>query len=364
MMSLVRFVKLTLSGAVVAALGCGTGGTMVEHDAGVDAGGAGTGGAGTGGAGTGGMTDAGPDGPDFCGQCAPGPADGWDNPVLLWVGPKKDAPACPLDAPKVAFEGYADLDAPLDCGTCTCTTPTGSCALPGTMTANAASCAQNGGSTPHTLFDPSAGWDGTCDTNASIPSGKLCSGVKCVQSLSVGPLMLNEASGTPSTPPAPAAPTWTTFGRSCKAVPRVPCNGGQGICLASSPPGYRVCIFHGDEKDCTSPSLSPYTEKHVFYDAYQDTRACTPCTCGVPTGSSCASTVSIYTDGACSTLAYSSTVTSSGPACHDLPAGTPLGSKSATAPTYTPGSCAPDGGQPMGAATPTNPSTYCCLPSP
>jgi hypothetical protein len=73
--------------------------------------------------------------------------------------------------------------------------------------------------------------------------------------------------------------------------------------------------------------------------------------------------VSIFTDGACATLAYSATVDATAPTCQDLPPGTPLGSKSATAPTYTPGTCAPDGGVPSGAATPSGPSTLCCLPT-
>jgi hypothetical protein len=175
---------------------------------------------------------------------------------------------------------------------------------------------------------------------------------------------MSETGCTASQPPAQNTPTWKTFARGCKAVPRVPCNGGAGICLAAPPAtaGFRVCIYQVGDNDCTGPELVPYTEKHVFYKDYQDTRSCAACSCGSPSGSTCSSTVSIYTDGACSTLAYSATVDATGPACHDLPAGSPLGSKSATAPKYTPGTCAPSGGEPTGAATPTNPSTYCCLP--
>ncbi len=123
-----------------------------------------------------------------------------------------------------------------------------------------------------------------------------------------------------------------------------------------------MCIYHDGDTECVKQSL--FTEKHVFYEGFQDTRACGACTCGSPSGSACSSKISIYTDGACSTLAYTTTMTSSGPDCHDVPAGVPLGSKSATSPTYSPGACTPGGGEPMGAATPTNPSTYCCLPSP
>jgi hypothetical protein len=124
-----------------------------------------------------------------------------------------------------------------------------------------------------------------------------------------------------------------------------------------------MCIYHDDDVDCPI-QFSPYVEKHVFYQHFEDTRSCTPCACSSPSGSTCSSTASVYTDGACSTLAYSTTLTAAGPACQDLPAGSPLGSKSATPPAYSPGTCAPGGGEPTGAATPITAATLCCLPSP
>lgn len=339
----------------IAVAGCGTGGATTGPDAG------------TGGATT--TSGTGEGGNRNCpGQCARGPAAGWAYPNLVWFGTDpSQAPECWPEAPLLAFEGHEDLDAPLDCGTCTCAPPAGSCSLPTTMTANAATCAQNGPSTPHTPFDPSAGWDGTCDTNQSIPSGKLCSGVKCVQSLTIGPLAMNEGSCVPSQPSAPAAPTWKTFVRACWAgyppQPQNYCDSTADICIPASPPGFRVCIYQKGDNECPA-EFSPYTEKHIVATKYEDTRSCSPCSCGAPSGGSCSSAISVYTDGACSTAAYATTVTSAGSDCHDLPAGVPLGSKSATAPAYTPGTCAPSGGEPTGEAKPFQPATYCCLPSP
>ncbi|MFT3764710.1 MAG: hypothetical protein QM820_04215 [Minicystis sp.] len=345
---------------VISAAGCHQGGELPWYDAGL--GGFGTGG--TGGTGASTPVDAGMDAPDFCGQCVPGQASGWSPPELVWFGQEKDAPKCPLVAPQADFEGYTDLDAPIDCGTCSCGAPSGSCALPTAMTANAASCALNGSATPHTPFNPEVGWAGACDTNQSIPSGKLCSGVKCVQSLTIGPLALSEGACTPSEPPAQPAPVWKSFARGCHAVPLTWCNGGASVCLGVPPPelGFRVCMYHDGDKDC--PAISPYQDKHVLYQDYEDTRACTGCTCDAPAGSTCASTITVFSDGACSAPLYSFTIGSTNPDCHDVPAGTPLGSKSATAPVYKPGSCTPGGGQPMGAATPAHASTYCCLPQP
>lgn len=339
--------------ALVAAVGCGTGVTNPGHDAGPD-----------GSSGAGG--DAGDAGNGCNGICVPGQANGFDYPGFIWFGAEKDAPQCPDYASNLGYEGHADLDAPFTCDSCTCSTPTGSCGLPSQMTANAASCALNGTSTPHTPFDPATGWDGTCDTNDSIPSGKLCSGVKCVQSLSIGPLsVLNESPCTPSQSTTPPPATWKTFVRGCRHLPYESCPDGPGLCNPAPQPGsgFRICMFHNNDVDC--PSFSPYSEKHVAYDDFMDTRACSPCTCGTPSGGKCSSAISIYADGACSTAPLvTPIVDSTGTTCLDLPAGTPLGSKSVAPASYSPGACQPGGGMPTGAATPTNPSTFCCLPSP
>jgi hypothetical protein len=135
-------------------------------------------------------------------------------------------------------------------------------------------------------------------------------------------------------------------------------------CAGAPTPGFRLCVALAGDHQCTGAPFPPYTEKHLFYGSFQDTRACNPCTCDAPAGSTCSAAISVYTDGACSALAYTTTATSAGPVCHDLPAGTALGSKAAAAPTYAPGTCAPGGGEPMGAATPAEPATFCCIPSP
>jgi hypothetical protein len=355
-----RRVRLALLfAASIAAVSCSKGpgstGSTGTHDGG-PGGSAATGGA-----------DAGSDAGFPCGICVPGQPVFWSYPFLAWFGDEKDAPSCPASASDLAFKGYSTLTAPIDCGTCTCSAPTGSCALPAKMTANAATCAQDGASTTHTSFDPTDGWTGTCDTNDAIPSGKLCAGVKCVQSLTVAPLTVNEMGCTPSQPPQQSPPVWSGYGMACVRNPYEGCPDDPGaFCVPVPPPDFQVCIAQPGVYDCTDPMnlTQDYSETHLLYVEYQDTRTCTPCTCSAPAGGTCSSTISVYTDGACSTLAYSATVTSSGPACNDLPAGTPLGSKSAMPPAYAPGTCTPGGGQPMGAATPTDVTTFCCIPKP
>src|SRR5262249_278895 len=151
---------------------------------------------------------------------------------------------CPADAPALAYDGHADLSAPITCGACTCTPPTGSCTLPATITANAATCALNSGSTPHTPFDPAGGWAGSGDSSVAVSAGKLCGGVDCVQSGTIGPLAVKDTGGCmPSQAPVQSTPTWQTFVHSCQAVPRFGCEGGAGICLAVAPPGFRTCLL-------------------------------------------------------------------------------------------------------------------------
>jgi hypothetical protein len=353
-MRVVQVARWTMRAALVAAVGCGTPGTSTEHDAGPDAS--------TGGG------DSGDDGGLACGTCVEGAAAMWTGPLLLWVGSdQKDAPPCPVSAGNRSYEGYGGPQAPTDCGTCMCGSPSGSCTLPTTMTANAASCALTSGSTPHTSFDPSSGWTGACDSNEAIPSGKLCGGVDCVQSLTIGPLAVTESGCTPSQPPAQIPPTFTTFGRACSSQQWPSCpNSTADLCVSDPPSGFHVCIGFDSVADTPCPLVPgyPYQEKFVFYSGFDDTRSCSACTCDAPAGSTCSSKLSIYTDGACSDLAYSATVDATGPVCHDLPAGSPLGSTAASPPTYTAGACSPDGGVPSGAATPLMPATFCCLPMP
>jgi len=185
-----------------------------------------------------------------------------------------------------------------------------------------------------------------------------------VQSVTIGPLAVTESACTPSKPPTQAPPTWKTLGMSCRINPTFECPSNRDSCAPAAAAGFRVCVYYNPAGDVDCPTISKYTEKHVFYGAFDDQRSCSPCTCGEPTGSTCSSNVSIYGDGACSTLTSSIAVDATGPACADVPSGSPLGSKSATLPAYVPGACVPGGGAPSGAATPVMPATFCCLPAP
>jgi hypothetical protein len=240
----------------------------------------------------------------------------------------------------------------------------GSCALPSALTASAAPC--SGPTTNITPFDPPPGWDGSCTANEHISPNKLCGGVPCVRSLTTAPLTMTESGCAPSQQIVPhkTPPAWSTFARGCEDA-----SGGTWgtcaehgeTCAPAAPAGFRQCVSHEGDRDC--PSFTPYIEKHLFYGGADDSRDCSPCSCGAPTGSSCAASLSIYSDSACSTPLFSSlSIDSNAPACVDLPVGSALGSKSIGTPTYTPGQCQASGGAPTGSISPVQPSTFCCLP--
>jgi hypothetical protein len=301
--------------------------------------------------------DAG-DCPGFCAPRAPLGEDGWSPPLLLWFGPKEEAPDCPAAASDRRWKGYADLVAPLDCPTCACEPPTGSCAFPVTLTGADAICKDDGAGVTYTPFDPPASWDGSCTAAGAIPAG---SGVR---SLTFGPLQMSEQGcavrSNGGKDPKHDPPRWKTYAFACDGHEGYPpCKNGKFCMPAAPPPGFHACIFHKGEQRC--PEHHP--DQHVFYpeDGIADSRDCGTCTCAAPFGSQCVGLVSVYNDAACHDLQAALMMTSGAAPCVDiLPAGVALGSKSAATPVYVPGMCTPWSIQPTGAATPVGPSTFCC----
>ena len=155
---------LVLTVAALAA-GCGSNEVVLNDDP--------TGAGGVGGMGGGPSATGGQGGGAGCpGQCVPlGPAD-WLGPALLWIGKEGEAPECPPSAPVESAFVFNDLNAPTLCGACKCDAPSGSCALPTTLTAyNSTSCPAPLGSVS-TSFDASAGWDGSCTAASPIPANQ------------------------------------------------------------------------------------------------------------------------------------------------------------------------------------------------
>ena len=306
------------------------------------------------------------------GACLPGAPSGWFGPYLLWVGDEADAPQC-SDLPGVfrqTFAGYGDLDAPTHCDACACAPPTGTCALPSKLTASAASCAGDGPGVAHTPFDPPPKWDGTCTSTNAVDPGKLCGGVPCVQSVTIAPLTLKESECAPIQPPNVQPPaTWKKFARACaKEQSQRICSTNDRQCMPAAPgPQFQQCISFPGGTTSWSECPPDYPDRSVFYNYFTDGRSCPACTCDPPKGSTCSGSISMFGDAACG-APLSSTVLldATGPACTDIkPAGSALGSKSASEPIYTPGQCAPRFDKTTTTfAEPQDPVVWCCQNTP
>ncbi len=290
------------------------------------------------------------------------PFGGWEGPGLFWLGPEGSAPACPEQAPVVAYQGHEGLNVPsTPCGTCGCSASSGSCAPPLTLTASSKPCYAPGAVT--SPFDAPAVWDGTCTAQDCISSDAGCNHALSVQSLTAAPLVLTEQGCTPSLviPLSLSTPSWTTAVLACRglATSQVGCSDPGQACVPSAvPPDFSMCIYH--EGDASCPDA--YPDKHLVYAGFDDQRACSACACSAPVGSSCTAALSVFKDGACSALLLSVPISSSSPSCVDLaPAGLPLGSKTVTALAYAPGTCTPSGGEASGTVEASGPSTFCCL---
>lgn len=309
-------------------------------------------------------------GPCFPGTCVLRPPL-WDGPLWVWLGPDPGeglgdpAPECPATTDGDAGTWHADLVAPPACFPCTCGPSTGSCELPSKLTVSTSPCGQGVPSIP---FDAPAGWDGSCDASTKVPANTAAS-------VKIAPITIkNEACAVgPKGPALEKVPTvWQTMAVTCYGQGWSECGNPESSCIPQGnqpSPDFRLCVIHEGvvQSDC-HPS---WPEKHIVYKGVQDDRQClTECTCGPPKGSVCTSFLSIYenNDTTCGgPVVFPSLPISSaqpGP-CHDLsPAGKPMGSKSATPPTYIPGTCEAIPGTSTGDAIPQEPATLCCRTEP
>lgn len=287
---------------------------------------------------------------DPCTTASPPP--GFSDPVLLWVGEPSDeasVPECPAEASERVFDGYGGFERAHACPPCRCGEP--SCELPQALEGNASVTCGGPGAVS---IDAPAGWDGACTTPASAPPREL--GSLRVPAPTVSACEpLGEPVGGPQDLPAP----WGRRARGCAGVDK---EGGDAdaTCLASLAaryPDFSVCVQHLGEGAPRCPA--EYPEMHQFFEGFDDTRDCTPCTCGPARGSRCVALVSAYEDRGCARVLDAVTVTLAGPKCVTGP-GLRLASLDAQWIENEPGTCAAHGGVPTGDVKPTGEAFFCC----
>ena len=293
---------------------------------------------------------------EMCGgPCWPFPPLGWSIPVLLWSGPRFEAPECPADrAGVVQYEGYADPNEPPECFSCSCEPPTGECQLPSFLTASSQKC---GFYDPPPLYHDFSGLDpdpASCNTNNAIPAG-------LIKSVTIGPITMTESGCKPVTTLLPKSGdvACKTFARACGSLVS-PCQDQGALCVSTAEPwpGYSQCVYQQGEHECPSG----YPDRRVFYDDISDSRHCSECSCGAPEGSECSSYVRVYEDVTCTLLLAGDLMSSNElfDACNTISTSPALRGKTATAPIYEPGTCEPSGGEPSGSVELKGPSTFCC----
>jgi hypothetical protein len=293
------------------------------------------------------------------GECMPGPIPAWGDPFLAWIGDASQAPnECLPTSVHEPSGTWVSAPLPNACPACGCEPPSGSCATPTAVTVNAFAC---GGTGATIALDLPNAWDGSCVDPDPIPAGALCDGEPCVQSVTFAPTMptgerCEAYDATTTSGPMAGA----TLAMACSGMTMGSCANNGDTCVppiatTSKDAGWTYCVFlPGSDLKCP---MALYPVQHVLAQSYQ----CTPCTCGEAEGSTCSSYVTVYTDDACYDELASDTVTEQSvpPWCLPLPAGSALGSVSATTPTYTPGKCTPS--VTPARPTPIDPVTLCCL---
>lgn len=242
---------------------------------------------------------------------------GWRGPLRLQETTGSPAP-CDGDFPELDYDGHAGPRGAAASCSCACGAPSGvTCAAPSaelyTDGACGAVCAT--GTTVIGCARPTcAGSVGSVRVSASAVGGS-CAGSASSQ---ISP------------------PTWSTQVRLC--------GGGKGNGNGNS------CIAKRGAASC--PAAFP--SAHTAYGAFADTRTCSACTCGAPTGASCTGSVASYATGSCSPA----TSTAAFDTCVPYDAKARITATSAA--SATGGACAPSGGAPTGTVIGDDPTTICC----
>ncbi|UQA54758.1 hypothetical protein [Polyangium aurulentum] len=296
--------------------------------------------------------------PDPCGgACVPKPPAeaGWSEPVLVWKGPRDEAPLCPEVAPTVAWEGYDRLTVePFQCAECRCDPPETQCDIPNLWTAyTAIHCA--GAETP---FYAGNDWGGECTYIWAIAPEKMCGNLPCVASLGIEPPRVPSkicASRTdgPDLMPTPV----TDLVMACKEqAPRSCIDRPDLSCQAFAPEGFVSCIYHEGFAACPEG----WPDREDYLTDYDDGRTCSECFCKPSTGAVCTVQVTAYKNFTCLDSLGSLVLEIDEPGCLGVPTGTRLGSKEVEILEYHPGACQPYGGLPYGTVTPGGAYSFCC----
>jgi hypothetical protein len=270
--------------------------------------------------------------------CVPETPPGWTGPVALHEGPEgTPSPACVGDYATTFGEFNGDLDEGMATCSCTCDPAQGiACTSPAGL-CYGSNCTSFCAGTDETVAP------GVCKNIA----GSASSSVRVTS-----PLPTQMGSCAPNPDHTITTPVWGTAAKACGGAAASPVGCGAGdVCVPNAvAPFATMCVVHDGDVACPS---SYFGEKHLFHEGFDDTRACSGCSCGGAT-STCGGSV-VFTEGGCNNVLLS-TVAAGG--CGPLNSG-----GSAENARYTPtpsGTCPPSGGALSGAVVETGTKTFCC----
>lgn len=311
-------------------------------------------------------------------ECVESVPVGWGSPgyVAVYEGAAGQSPPdCPSDMPTEVYAGNATPNAqPASCAPCGCAPPTGQeCQFTATSDLNPKSGIQpmQVGNQPcgtaatqlNPLSVPDPPWGGACFHAESLPGGQTCLGAPCNTSVqSAVPVVQGgtcmPTGGTATKPPA----TWALGALACHGSKQGGGCPSAQVCLPkpANPFKPRVCIEKPGDIEC--PMGSAFSKKSVYYDGLDDSRDCTGCNCGSPSGGSCEVTLTLYNDQAVGVCTNPVGSFKAGQ-CFNL-SGNPgiYGYTDAVTKAPSGSTCQPTlTTMPVGGVSPKNPTTFCCL---
>jgi hypothetical protein len=252
--------------------------------------------------------------------------------------------ACPTGygSPATIFSGLT----PGACTGCSCQPGAVSCQTTLYGFKDAASC--NAGAAGVSVGTWKTGAEGAQCVNTPNWSG-LGGGVDTTYGVAVDAFTAIPSGCTPAGTPVLGAPTWTATLQFCNAG-TIGGGCGAGRVCVPTPPQATVCQLLDGALACPTG-----TKESDWYTSYSGAQSCGACTCGNPTGASCANVrMTVGSDYTCTGAA---TLTSASRSCFANGVYHP---GVAFASSGTPGSC-PAQSAVSGALTPTGRKTLCCF---
>lgn len=305
------------------------------------------------------------------GACLPA-LPGWSGPLLVAIAAEPWAmPACPagFDASDL---GALDVVAPpAACSPCACAPSTGGSCKPNLFSpigVSANTCAavlsgSLGASWGAYPAEGSGGFvDGTCASFSYVGGSSNASPVRALWSNAASGVWQSlsgyclPTGGEPTIEPV----TWANHARACapSVAPSGQCDADK-TCGSSPPSGFASCIVREGFHECPAG-----LDRREVYRAVNDSRACSSCSCSAPNGETCAWTFDAFEQDNCegSPIASLDAGPNAPMACAPIQPASLARSVRAHAGSSSPGTCAPNGGTPIGGVAPSDPVTLCCVP--